>query len=166
MALDETCAIFEFGPQWVVPLPCREMAKAPPRTIPAKRRVVDDLMAIGLEVVAKSDEPERGLAFRFIADLPGSDEPTTTGHDDGISTVNLAEADDAERERRRMALHEPYRTLIGHFRHESGHYYWDLLVAANEEVLSPFRELFGDERINYQEALRRHYDQGPPPDWR
>jgi hypothetical protein len=80
--------------------------------------------------------------------------------------VNLAEADDAERERRRMALHEPYRTLIGHFRHESGHYYWDLLVAANEEVLSPFRELFGDERINYQEALRRHYDQGPPPDWR
>jgi hypothetical protein len=132
----------------------------------AKRRVVDDLMAIGMEVVPKSDDPERGLAFRFLAELPGSDEPATTGHEDGIITVNLAEADDAERERRRAALHEPYRTLVGHFRHESGHYYWDLLIAGNEEVLSPFRELFGDERADYQEALRRHYDQGPPPDWR
>src|SRR5947209_12234404 len=99
-------------------------------------------MAIGLEVVPKSDEPERGLAFRFLADLPGSDEPTTTGHQDGIITVNLAEADDAERERRRMALHEPYRTLVGHFRHESGHYYWDRHVTVKEAVLFGIRGHF------------------------
>jgi hypothetical protein len=78
--------------------------------------------------------------------------------------VNIAEADDAERERRRVNLHEPYRTLLGHLRHEVAHYYWDRLIA-NSKWISGFRKMFGDETIDYAIALKRYYDQGPPPDW-
>ncbi len=76
----------------------------------------------------------------------------------------MAEANDAEREKRRVAMHEPYRTLLGHFRHEIGHYYWDRLIDKSER-LEPCRALFGDERADYAEALQRHYKQGPPSDW-
>ena len=76
-----------------------------------------------------------------------------TGHNDGRITINVAEADDAEREKRRLAMHEPYRTLLGHFRHEIGHYYWDRLIAGRR-ALEPFRELFGDERQDYAQALK------------
>jgi hypothetical protein len=61
-------------------------------------------------------------------------------------------------------MHEPYRTLLGHFRHEIGHYYWDRLVWGHK-WLEPFRALFGDDRASYAEALKRNYEQGPPPDW-
>ena len=88
-----------------------------------------------------------------------------TGHDLGDITINIAEADDAERERRRTAMHEPYRTLLGHFRHEVGHYYWDRLVR-DAPALSPYREIFGDEREDYNAALQKHYKDGPPADWR
>ncbi len=88
-----------------------------------------------------------------------------TGHDLGDITINIAEADDAERERRRTAMHEPYRTLLGHFRHEVGHYYWDRLVR-DAPALIPYREIFGDEREDYGEALKKHYKDGPPTDWR
>jgi hypothetical protein len=83
-----------------------------------------------------------------------------TGHADGVITVNVAEADDAERVKRRNELNEPYRTLLGHFRHESGHYYWSKLVE-NTARIEPFRELFGDERADYAEALKRHYADAP-----
>jgi hypothetical protein len=86
-----------------------------------------------------------------------------TGHAAGVITIALAEVDDVERERRRTALGEPYRTLLGHFRHEVGHYYWDRLIA-EDGPLDEFRALFGDERQDYGEALQRHYAQGPRPD--
>jgi hypothetical protein len=87
-----------------------------------------------------------------------------TGHADGVITVNVAEADDAEREKRRVSMHEPYRTLLGHFRHEIGHYYWDRLIRDGKH-LAGFRELFGDERPDYAAALSTYYQSGPPADW-
>jgi len=87
-----------------------------------------------------------------------------TGHDNGLITINIAEADDVQRERMRQQQHEPYRTLVGHFRHEIGHYYWDRLIRDSER-LEAFRALFGDERADYAEALKRHYGQGAPADW-
>lgn len=127
----------------------------------AKRRLIYTLMQLALPLSTKAYDPEQGLAFEFKT--PGPD-PVLTGHANGVITINANEADDAERERVRNQLHEPYRTLLGHFRHEIGHYYWDRLIA-NGERLAAFRELFGDERQDYGEALQRHYDNGPPADW-
>ena len=87
-----------------------------------------------------------------------------TGHANGLITINVEEADDAKREHMRFQMHEPYRTLVGHFRHEVGHYYWDRLIW-NTAWLEPFRQIFGDERASYAEALKRNYEQGPPADW-
>ena len=87
-----------------------------------------------------------------------------TGHDNGVITINVAEADDAERERRRLQMHEPYRTLLGHFRHEVGHYYWDRLIKDSPR-LEAFRAVFGDERKDYAQALQEYYQQGPPANW-
>ena len=95
--------------------------------------------------------------------MPGAG-PVLTGHNDGVITVNIAEADDSVREKRRHQMHEGYRTLLGHFRHEVGHYYWDRLIRDGEWI-DGFRELFGDEREDYNEALQRHYQQGAPADW-
>ena len=89
----------------------------------------------------------------------------TTGHDDGIITVDLAESDDAHRERTRSRLGEAYRTMLGHFRHEIGHYYWPTLVGDNDRELPAARALFGDERVDYAQAMKRHYDHGAPADW-
>jgi hypothetical protein len=131
----------------------------------AKRRLVYTLLALGLPVRNRVDDPEQGLAFEFKADVDEpSGGPVLTGHADGVITINIAEADDAEREKRKRALHEPYRTLLGHVRHEVGHYYWDRLIAAGP-LLETFREAFGDERADYGQALQTHYDQGPPADW-
>jgi hypothetical protein len=134
------------------------------RTEVAKRRLIYTLLDLGLPVVGKQVDAEHGLAFEFRADAAGTEGAVLTGHDGGVITLNIAEADDAERERRRTQLHEPYRTLLGHFRHEIGHYYWDLLVRDGTR-LAEWRSLFGDERADYAEALRRHYEQGPAPDW-
>jgi hypothetical protein len=89
-----------------------------------------------------------------------------TGHDHGLITLNIAEADDVERERRRHSMGEAYRTLLGHFRHEIGHYYWDRLVRDRPAALARCRQIFGDERQDYEGALSRHYGEGPPTDWR
>ncbi|WP_165219033.1 zinc-binding metallopeptidase family protein [Aquisphaera insulae] len=132
----------------------------------SKRRLLYTLLYLGLPVPTKAEEPEKGLAFDFLADPPkGSDEPKVlTGHADGVITINIAEANDAEREKRRLNMHEPYRTLVGHFRHEVGHYYWDLLIKDSAQ-LEEFRRLFGDDREDYAEALNKHYEAGPRPDW-
>jgi hypothetical protein len=102
------------------------------------------------------------LSFELKADLP--DQPVLTGHENGTICVNIDEADDAERERRRTSLHEPYRTLLGHFRHEIGHYYWDRLIQGSTRLES-FRQLFGDEQVNYNDALKLYYEKGPRTDW-
>ena len=65
----------------------------------------------------------------------------------------------------RQAMGESYRTLLGHLRHEVGHWFWDVLVQGDPGRLDAFRGLFGDERRDYAEALRRHYAEGPPGDW-
>jgi hypothetical protein len=130
----------------------------------AKRRLVYSLLSLGLPLENRVDNPTQGLAFEFLADSDASQAgPRLTGHLNGVITINVAEADDAEREKRRLQMHEPYRTLLGHFRHESGHYYWDKLVKDSDRVRA-FRNLFGDEREDYAEALRRHYEQ-IPADW-
>ena len=131
----------------------------------AKRRLIYTLLALRLPLTGKAEAPESGLTFQFLADpdTPGA-APVLTGHNDGVITVNIAEADDSVREKRRHQMHEGYRTLLGHFRHEVGHYYWDRLVRDGEWI-DGFRELFGDEREDYDEALQRHYKQGAPADW-
>jgi hypothetical protein len=134
----------------------------------AKRRLVSQLLALRLPVRSKlpgvwQDEAQ-GLAFDFLHDW-SEDQSVTTGHAHGVITVNALEADDAERERIRAALHEPYRTLLGHLRHEVGHYYWERLVAKTD-WLGAYRQLFGDERLDYATALQKHYAQGARADWR
>lgn len=123
----------------------------------AKRRLVYTLMALGL--------PFDSLSFEFLADAGADGSPVLTGHAAGVITINIAEADDAERERRRHAMLEPYRTLLGHMRHESGHYFWAHLVEPDADRLARFRALFGDDRDDYAAALQRHYAAGPPAGW-
>jgi hypothetical protein len=129
----------------------------------AKRRLVYTLMSAGLPLATREEDPQRGLAFEFLADSPDGAEKVTTGHANGVITINIAEADDAEREKRRTSLREPYRTVLGHMRHESGHYYWDRLLDDRARVR--FRQLFGDERQDYALALAAYYTSGAPADW-
>lgn len=127
----------------------------------AKRRLIYTLLMIHLPVDNRLEDPARGLVFDFLEDPEASHLPRVmTGHKDGVITVNVAEADDTERMKRRVDLGESYRTLLGHFRHEVGHYYWDRLIAGTAR-LEPFRRLFGDERANYDRALHRHYQSAP-----
>lgn len=129
----------------------------------AKRRLLYNLASLNLPLVSKRDDPEYGLAFEFLEEN-GSGEGVLTGHDEGVITLNIAEADDAQRERIRSAMKEPYRTLLGHFRHESGHYYFMCLIRS-EAQFAAFRAYFGDEREDYAESLERHYRDGPMPNW-
>lgn len=126
----------------------------------AKHRLFYSLLRLKLPLVTKAEDPN-GLAFDFKT---AAGEAVMTGHADGVITLNLNEADDAERERARHRLGEPYRTLLGHFRHEIAHYYWGRLVN-DHPVHASFRQLFGDERADYGASLKQHYDNGPPPDW-
>lgn len=133
----------------------------------AKHRLVYSLSRFGLPLSSKAEQPETGLAFDFLAEPKAEfreNAQVITGHAQGVITLNIAEADDAERERQRLTMAEPYRTLIGHFRHEIGHYYWERLVRDSDRLAS-FRELFGDERHDYAAALEEHYGPGPHPDW-
>ena len=116
----------------------------------AKRHLYYTLARLNLEPT----QGQAGPSFELLQDLPGA--PVLTGHRAGTITLNVAEADDDERARRRLALREPYRTLTGHLRHESGHYFWDLLVL-HGGAIDAFRALFGDERQDYASALQRHY---------
>lgn len=135
----------------------------------AKHRLFHGLLRLDLPHETRDEDSEEGLAFDFLADPPDASAPhIVTGHDNGLITINLVEADDAKRERIRVAMHEPYRTLLGHFRHEIGHYYWERLVrraGEGSETLENFRTLFGDERQDYGEALKRHYETGPDAGW-
>jgi hypothetical protein len=130
----------------------------------AKRRLLYTLMGLDLPAQPK-DGNHGGLAFEFLEDSTNGDaKRVLTGHDNGLITINIAEADDVHRERQRSLQKEPYRTLLGHFRHEIGHYFWDQLIAYGP-LLEDFRALFGDERADYQRALERHYAEGPPAQW-
>jgi hypothetical protein len=130
----------------------------------AKRRVIFRMMRLRLPFFNREDDPQRGLVFEFKTGAPDGTETVLTGHANGVITINVAEADDVERERQRKAFHEPHRSLLGHMRHEIGHYYWDRLIAQSAEI-TEFRKLFGDERLDYRAALKTHYEQGPFSDW-
>ncbi|CAJ59838.1 MULTISPECIES: zinc-binding metallopeptidase family protein [Frankia] len=169
------------GCNWLIPVPagglcvcCRLTRTRPADTDPvgkeqferaeaAKRRLVAQLLELGLPVVSHLDDPATGLAFDLLS---STRQKVMTGHSDGVITLDLAESDDAHRETVRTQLGEPYRTLLGHFRHETGHYYWSSLVDADPERAARFRELFGDAGLDYSAALDRHYADGPPPNWR
>jgi hypothetical protein len=129
----------------------------------AKHHLFYGLLRLRLPVETRQENPEFGLAFDILVGSPEG--VVLTGHQDGVITLNLAEADDAIREKLRTDLGEPYRTLLGHFRHEIGHYYWDRLVRDGGR-LDAFRTCFGDERLDYDQALKTYYTEGPPPDWR
>jgi len=130
----------------------------------AKRQLVSGLLCLGLPVKSRvCEDPQAGLAFDFLGDTADG-KRVMTGHCQGIITLNIEEADPATRERTRQQLHEPYRTVLGHLRHEAGHYYWDRLVNGSL-WLDRFRDAFGDERQDYTQALARHYREGPPANW-
>ena len=130
----------------------------------AKRRLVASLLTLGLPVASRvTEDTERGMMFDFLRSLDNGPH-VMTGHNTGLITLNLQEADDAAREAARTAMREPYRTLLGHFRHEVGHYYWDRLVSGTPWI-EGFRTLFGDETQDYSSSLRKNYEQGPPADW-
>ncbi|WP_425618612.1 putative zinc-binding metallopeptidase [Anatilimnocola sp. NA78] len=171
------------GCNWLIPnedpavqcRSCRLNRTIPDLTVPdnarcwmlienAKRRLVAQLLSLGLPVKSKvTEDLEQGVMFDFLRSPPEGPR-VLTGHDNGLITLNIEEADDSTREKMRFEMHEPYRTLLGHFRHEIGHYYWDRLIF-NTPWLEKFRELFGDEREDYAAALQRNYEQGPAPDW-
>jgi len=139
----------------------------------AKRRTLYNLFRLGLQVVDRKSDPVHGLEFQFMEDIkrydPYSEELVTykqikTGHQTGTITINIAEADHSHREAVRENMNEPYRTTLGHVRHETGHYFWYRLVD-DAAMLDRFRELFGDERDDYQQSLQRYYQNGPQPDW-
>jgi hypothetical protein len=119
-----------------------------------------------LPLVNKVENAEKGLCFDFIADEnTEGNQKILTGHNKGVITLNIAEADDILREQTRKMMDEMYRTVLGHFRHEIGHYYWERLIN-NTDHINSFRELFGDERADYGAALQEHYSKGPSEDWR
>jgi hypothetical protein len=127
----------------------------------AKKRLLYTLFELELPVVSH-EESQGGLVFSFKQAEAGS--PVFTGHDEGRITLNIAEADNPGRERLREHLGETYRTLLGHFRHEIGHYYWNTVIRGTDR-LAPFHDLFGDPDKNYQAELERHYQEGPPTNW-
>lgn len=153
---------------------CRQTRVLPDLTVPgnrerwlrieaAKRRLFYTLAKLGLAAVDPAPGQADGPAFQFLADVPG--QQVMTGHLNGVITLNVSEADDDERVRRRLALHEPYRTLLGHLRHESGHYHWDRLIRDGGRI-EAFRQIFGDESIDYSQALAQHYaNGGTPANW-
>lgn len=138
----------------------------------AKRRALYGLMALGLDWndgFAVGEGPV--LRFRFMADrkpasgfeepLADDAEPVYTGHNEGEITINLAEADEVQRTRIRTRLGERYRTLLGHFRHELGHYYYERLIAEQPDRLADFRACFGDPSLDYAQAMNAHYQRDP-----
>ncbi|MEO9139899.1 MAG: putative zinc-binding metallopeptidase [Jatrophihabitans sp.] len=131
------------------------------RTEAAKRRLLFQLDHLGLPTTPRSADPDHGLAFDLLS---SADSNVITGHASGVITIDLAEGHDPHREAMRIKLDEPYRTMLGHLRHEIGHWYWDVLVAGSP-YLDRFRDLFGDERANYSESLKKHYDTSTESEW-
>ncbi len=129
----------------------------------AKRRLIFELFELKLPIVGRDQDPQYGLAFDLLS---SKHEKVFTGHQNGVITLDLAEGDDVHREQLRIEMDEPYRTLLGHFRHEIGHYYYYRLVSPSPDYTRRFRELYGNADADYQAALDRHYREGPPVGWK
>jgi len=180
---DETwrhCANRDWGCNWLVAdsenaarcFSCRLSRTLPPRddtiaweklrdTGIAKRRLLVQLVELGLPITPFY-EAEGGLGFDLLSSFSGT--RVMIGHANGIITLDLAETVDDYRETLRMRLGEPYRTMLGHLRHEVGHYYQQVLLR-DDASWDECRALFGDERTSYQDAISRHYAQGAPAGW-
>ena len=139
----------------------------------AKKRLLYTLIQLNLPIFSKSESIDLGIAFQFLEDTRSDpinypDLHVQTGHKQGVITINVLEADDIAIEAARVALNESYRTLLGHFRHESGHYYWMLIqhyFKTDSALFSDWQRLFGDETKPYDESLKTYYQQGPADDW-
>jgi hypothetical protein len=129
----------------------------------AKRRLLFNLLDLGLWGPNERVKPLLPMVFDFLQNLPGQP-AVLTGHKNGVITLNVAEADDALREKARLEMGEPYRSLLGHFRHESGHYFWEILIRGTP-WMEEYRALFGDESVDYASALQKNYTLGPPTGW-
>ena len=155
-ALCRSCSLTRTRPNDGDPaLPAFAEAEAP------KRRLVVELIELSLPINDRIADPERGLTFDLLS---SEQEPVITGHDEGVITLDLAEGDDVHREQLRVSMDEPYRTLLGHFRHETGHYFF-FVLAETGPARAEFETLFGDPDLDYQAALDRHYSQGAPDGW-
>lgn len=130
----------------------------------AKHRLLYQMQRLELPLKTKFKNDDSGLCFDFLSNK-NKDNPIMTGHVNGVITIFLSEADSVHREQMRKHLSEPYRTLIAHFRHEVGHYYWDRLIHSDEHALENFRKVFGDEREDYGDALKKYYATGAPDSW-
>ena len=127
----------------------------------AKRQLFTTLLSLNLPIEDYRTKP-KGLAFDFLEDQRSNPdlaiEHVLTGHFEGAITLNAAEADEGVLHTVKEEMGEGYRTILGHFRHEIGHYYWEILIE-EEGHLGAFRELFGDERKDYAVALEHYYKQ-------
>ncbi|WP_265521606.1 zinc-binding metallopeptidase family protein [Oerskovia flava] len=173
------CANTAIGCNWLVPdgegafcIACRLVRRHPhpgdelateqySLALFAERRLLFQLLENDLPITGH-DEVDGGLAFDLLSSTTGP--RVTIGHANGVVTIDLSEVGDAYRESLRVKLGEPYRTMLGHFRHEIGHYYWQVLVSGTP-LLARCRELFGDDSTPYKAALQRHYSEGPPDGW-
>ncbi len=156
--LCESCALTIERPNDADTVGLAEFAEAEA----AKRRLIAELHELKLPIVGRDQDAAYGLAFRLLS---SAHEQVLTGHENGIITLDLAEGDDVHREQLRVEMEEPYRTLLGHFRHEIGHYYFYRLISPSGDYLARFNELFGDPDADYSEALDRHYREGAPEGW-
>jgi hypothetical protein len=130
----------------------------------AKHRLIYSLLRLHLPVESKEREEETGIAFDFMADTSPK-KKVMTGHDSGIITLNIEEADEKQRVKHKLDLGEKYRTLLGHLRHEIGPYYWEVFFKNNHAGVQHFRKIFGDETTDYSKALEKYYENGAPADW-
>jgi hypothetical protein len=130
----------------------------------AKHRLIYSLNRLNLPVVSKSDAPDHGLSFEFLTEeYPSS--PVRNGYSNGLITINLARADAGSTGSLRHRIEEHHGSIMSFLRHEIGHYYWEQLVLSNRAILQTFRELFGDEIPDYDQALDQHHQIGPPDNW-
>jgi hypothetical protein len=131
----------------------------------AKRRMISGVSSLGLDVGFTDRGATSGMRFNFMEDKRSHPDVletfVSTGHKDGLITVNLMEADEIQRVQQRELMGERYRTLLGHFRHEAGHFFYPLLVVDE----GGFADLFGDPNRDYNSALDGYYRSGPPADW-
>lgn len=153
-AFCRSCAMTALAPDPQIPNAIPNWAE----TEAAKRWVLDNL---GRWHWFRPEDSGTRPIFHMLADGVTT---AAMGHGDGVVTISVSEADPVIRVTRREALDEPYRTMIGHIRHEIAHMLWWRL-SLREDFLLAFREMFGDERVDYTSALQKHYNQGPPKDW-
>jgi hypothetical protein len=154
-AFCRSCAMTELAPDTSIANAMSNWAQ----TEAAKRWALDNL---GRWHWFRPEDPGTPPRFHILAEGPT---PVQMGHIEGVVTISVAEADPVVRTTRREALDEPYRTMIGHMRHEISHMLWWRL-SLRADFLEAFRAMFGDERIDYAAEMQRHFNDGPPPDWR